>query len=112
MRRTMLLLATMALTLLVASGVALAVTKIGGPGPNTLRGTNGADNLLGRGGNDALFGLGGSDNLLGEEGKDWVLGGNEDAPQGGDKLLGGPATTGFWAAKARTTYWVVRATTS
>jgi hypothetical protein len=44
MRRTILLLATMALTLLVATGVALAVTKIGGPGPDTLRGTNGADN--------------------------------------------------------------------
>ena len=95
MRRTMLLMATMELTLLVASGVALAVTKIGGPGPNTLRGTNGADNLLGRGGNDALFGLGGSDNLLGEEGNDWVLGGNEGNPQGGDKnLLGGPGNDG------------------
>src|SRR5829696_1139553 len=66
MRRTILLLATMALTLLVASGVALAVTKIGGPGPDTLRGTNRADNLLGRGGNDVLLGLGGRENLLGE----------------------------------------------
>jgi Ca2+-binding RTX toxin-like protein len=95
MRRTVVLLATMALTLLVASGVALAVTKIGGPGPDTLRGTNGADNLLGRGGNDALFGLGGRDNLLGEEGKDWVLGGNEERPLGGDKnLVGGPGNDG------------------
>jgi Endonuclease/Exonuclease/phosphatase family len=34
MRRTILLLATMALTLLVASGVALAVTKIGTNGPD------------------------------------------------------------------------------
>ena len=39
MRRTVLLLATMALTLVVASGVALAVTKIGTDGPDTLRGT-------------------------------------------------------------------------
>jgi hypothetical protein len=52
MRRTILLLATMALTLLVASGVALAVTKIGTDGPDTLRGTNGDDNLLGRGGQE------------------------------------------------------------
>src|SRR5829696_10083618 len=44
MRRTILLLATMALTLLVASGVALAVTKIGTNGPDILRGTNRADN--------------------------------------------------------------------
>ena len=42
MRRTILLMATMALTLLVASGVALAVTRIGTDGPDggvgTLRG--------------------------------------------------------------------------
>jgi Ca2+-binding RTX toxin-like protein len=39
---------------LVSSGVALAVTKISGPGPDTLKGTNGADHLLGNGGNDVL----------------------------------------------------------
>jgi Ca2+-binding RTX toxin-like protein len=95
MRRTVLLLASMALTLLVASGVALAVNKIGTDGPDTLKGTNRADNLLGKGGNDALFGLGGRDNLLGGEGKDWVLGGNERGPQGGDKnLVGGPGNDG------------------
>ena len=48
MRRTIVLLATMALTLLVASGVALAATKIGTNGPDTLRGTNGADQLVAR----------------------------------------------------------------
>ena len=52
MRRTIVLLASMALTLLVASGVALAVTRIGTDGPDTLRGTNGDDNLIGKGGND------------------------------------------------------------
>ena len=41
MRRVVLLLTVMAATLVVASGVALAVTKIGTDGPNTLRGTNG-----------------------------------------------------------------------
>jgi Ca2+-binding RTX toxin-like protein len=90
MRRTMLLVSAMVLTLLMASGVALAVNKIGGPGPDTLRGTNGADNLLGQGGNDDIFGLGGRDNLLGGPGKDNVLGGNERRPLGGDKnLVGG-----------------------
>src|SRR5215208_4830362 len=82
MRRTILLVATMALTLLVASGVALAVNKIGTNGPDTLRGTNGADNLIG---------LGGKDTLIGGPGKDVVLGGNKDRPFGGDKhLVGGP----------------------
>ena len=61
MRRTMLLLATMALTMLVASRVALAVTRIGTEGPDTLRGTKGDDNLLGHSGNDVLFALGGRD---------------------------------------------------
>ncbi len=91
MRRTILLLAAMALTLLVASGVALAVTKIGTNGPDTLRGTNGDDNLLGKGANDVLYALGGRDNLLGAEGKDWLFGGNERRAQGGDKnLVGSP----------------------
>src|SRR5688572_11496253 len=39
MRRAMLLLAVMAATLVVASGMALAVTKIGTDGPDTLKGT-------------------------------------------------------------------------
>ena len=56
----------MAATLVVASGVALAVNRIGTSGPDTVRGTNRFDNLIGRGGNDDLFGLGGRDNLLGE----------------------------------------------
>ena len=90
--RSMLLavLATMALTLLVASGVAWAVNKIGSDGPDTLRGTNGNDNLIGKGGNDRLFALRGRDTLLGGAGKDWV----DTHPVGfrsGDKnLLGGP----------------------
>ena len=83
MRRTIVLVATMALTLLVASGVALAVTKIGTNGPDTLRGTNGADNLIGKGGNDKLYALRGRDNLLGGPGKDLVFGGTERRPLGG-----------------------------
>ncbi len=81
----------MDLPLLVASGVAVAVTKIGTDGPDTLRGTNGADNLLGKGGNDILLALAGDDTLLlGGPGKDNLLGGNERRPKGVDKnLLGG-----------------------
>ena len=91
MRRTIVLLATMALTLLVASGVALAVTKVGTDGPDILRGTSKADNLLGRGGNDQIFGEGGHDNLLGGPGKDFMGTGNERLAGGGDtNLVGGP----------------------
>src|SRR5215217_7142125 len=83
MRRTIVLLAIIALTVLVASGVALAVTKIGGPGPDHLKGTNGADNLIGQGGNDTLLALAGNDDLIGGPGKDVVVGG-----KGSDNVLG------------------------
>ena len=73
MRRAILLVVATALITLIASGVALAVTRIGTDGPDTLRGTNGADNLLGKGGNDTLFSLRGKVNLLGGSGKDIVL---------------------------------------
>jgi len=91
MKRTIMLLMVMAATLILASGVALAVVRSGGPGDDTLRGTNGADALSGNGGADDLLGLGGRDALSGGEGRDAVLGGNEVGPKGGDKsLAGGP----------------------
>jgi Ca2+-binding RTX toxin-like protein len=89
MRRVVLVLAAMALALLLASGVALAVNKVGTNGPDTLRGTDKADNLLGRGANDILLALAGDDNLQGERGKDIVFGGNERRLSGGDKNLVG-----------------------
>ena len=97
MRRVVLVVAATALTLLLASGVAWALNKVGTNGPDTLRGTNRADNLLGKGSNDVLYALGGRDNLLGGSGKDWVLGGNERIPLGGDKnLAGGPGNDGVY----------------
>jgi len=90
MRRVVLVIAGMALALLLASGVAWAVNKIGTNGPDTLRGTNGADNLLGRGGNDRLFALDGPDNLLGGPGKDWVDTHPKQFRRGDKNLQGGP----------------------
>jgi len=89
MRRLVLLLTVMAAALVFASGVALAVSKVGTDGPDRLKGTNKADNLLGMGGNDKILGLRGKDNLLGGSGKDSVIGGNENGPRGGDKNLDG-----------------------
>ena len=90
----------MAAALVMASGVALAVTKIGTDGPDTLRGTNGDDTLIGKGGNDNLFGLRGSDNLLGGEGKDNVLAGDERRLGRGDKNLdGGPGNDFVFSGK-------------
>lgn len=91
MRRAILLLAVMAATLVMASGVALAVARAGGPGDDTLRGTNGTDALAGNGGDDDLLGFRGTDALSGGEGRDAVLGGNEVGPRAGDRALaGGP----------------------
>jgi Ca2+-binding RTX toxin-like protein len=72
MRRVVLVLAAMALALVLASGVAWALNKVGTNGPDTLWGTNGNDNLIGKGGNDRLFSLNGRDTLLGGPGKDVV----------------------------------------
>ena len=93
MRRVVLLLTVMAATLLVAGGVALAVTKIGGPGSNVLYGTDNPDKIDGRGGDDVIFGLGGNDGhhspggdnyLIGGEGDDIIYGG-----EGDDDIYGG-----------------------
>jgi Ca2+-binding RTX toxin-like protein len=100
MRRTVLLVAVVAACLVMASGVALAVDRVGTNGPDTLRGTDGEDNLLGLGGNDELLGLGGSDNLVGGPGKDIVFGGNELRPGGGDKnLVGGGGNDALLAGR-------------
>jgi Ca2+-binding RTX toxin-like protein len=86
MRRTMLLFATMALTLLVASGVALAATRTGDNGPNNIVGTNRPDTLLGRGGDDLVNGLGGNDVVSGGAGHDELSGGfGDDIVRGGPK---------------------------
>ena len=89
MRRTVLLVAVVASCLVMASGVALAVNRVGTEGSDVLKGTDGNDNLVGLGGQDDLFGKGGSDNLVGGDGKDNVLGGDERRPGGGDKNLAG-----------------------
>ena len=100
MRRLILAFAVMAVTLVVAGGVALAVNKVGTDGLDTLRGTNGDDNLIGNGGNDKLVSLNGRDNLLGGPGKDCLLCVTENRFFAGDKiLLGGPGNDLVWAGK-------------
>jgi hypothetical protein len=55
MRRLVFVLTVMVAALFMASAVALAVTKIGTSGPDTLTGTNSSDTLVGNGGDDTLF---------------------------------------------------------
>ena len=101
MRRAILLLALMSVTLVMASGVAWALNKIGTDGPDTLSGTDGNDNLLGLGGNDDLFSLAGNDNLLGGPGKDEIFGGNERMETAGGKknMVGGAGNDAIQGGK-------------
>ena len=86
MRRVVLVLGAMALALLLASGVALAVTELGGPGDDTLVGTKGSDTLVGRGGSDRINGRAGKDVVVGGTGNDRLLNGDS----GADFISGGP----------------------
>jgi hypothetical protein len=104
MRRMFLLLTVMAAALVVGSGLALAVNKVGTQGRDFLKGTAGADNLIGKGETDLIFGLAGKDTLLGGPGKDVVFGGSFSdgwgLALGGDKhVVGGPGNDVVGGAK-------------
>src|SRR5687767_11328906 len=77
MRRVVLLLTVMAVTLVVVSGVAVAVSiKKGTDGADTLRGTLKADQIRALSGNDTIIGRGGNDTVYGNQGKDTIYGGD------------------------------------
>jgi Ca2+-binding RTX toxin-like protein len=102
-RRTILLLASISLAVLLACGVALAATVdcvagevscVGTKNDDTLNGSDERDEMYGSGGDDLLLGNGGDDELLGYRGKDTIRGGEgEDTvyyqDQGVDKIYGG-----------------------
>ena len=93
-RRTGWVLATMALAMLLASGVALAEVFNGDDGNNRLVGTDGRDRMFGGGGDDLMRGLDGQDRMGGGDGGDTMYGGRgQDAMNGGggeDRIYGGP----------------------
>jgi Ca2+-binding RTX toxin-like protein len=77
-KRTLLLLSVMVATLLAASGVALAVSKVcssGSTQANPCSGTKNNDTLVGTGGVDYIKGLAGNDSITGGEGNDTTDGG-------------------------------------
>lgn len=61
MRRTIMLLTVMGLTLVLSSTIALAAVKIGTNAAETIRGTDGNDQITGKGGNDKTLGKAGND---------------------------------------------------
>ena len=64
MRRLASAFARMAVAPVFGGGVALVVTLTGGPGSDTLKGTEDSARLSGGGGADALSGLAGGDDLI------------------------------------------------
>lgn len=101
-RRLVVLLASVATALLIASGVALATLIEGDAGNNTLRGTDVADTLRGYGGDDTIYGMGGNDEVDGGDGADYLYGGDESGMVAGsdrvygragdDAMFGGPGS--------------------
>jgi Ca2+-binding RTX toxin-like protein len=105
MRKTILVVASVAVAMLVAGGVAWAATIRchgglckGTPKADTMYGRNVGDAMYGRKGGDTMYGRGGLDALRANEGLDKVYGGSEtDRMRGGpgaDKLFGGPGGDG------------------
>ena len=97
MRKTLLLLTTMALALLVAGGVALAATKQCQVGV-ACDGTSSADTITGTTSNDTIRGLGGNDSISALDGIDKINGGPKN-----DNMNGGPGNdtyqfANFWGA--------------
>jgi Ca2+-binding RTX toxin-like protein len=88
---TVLLLMMVAVTLMLASGVAWAATKYGTRDNDRIAGTNEYDRIFGLGGNDKLYGYGNADELYGGPGDDTIFGGRstESLSYSGDLLCGG-----------------------
>lgn len=90
----------MSISIILASGMALAATIVGDNNANTITGTADPDTLLGYGGDDTITGLGGTDTVSGGDGDDNLYGGNESMAAGfddnvtggagNDSLTGGP----------------------
>ena len=95
MQRVVIMLTVITAALLLASGVALAVSKTGGNGDDVLRGTPQRDSLSGGGGDDRLYGLRAKDRLYGNSGDDRMFGGPGPdqiySGQGSDRVRAGGA---------------------
>jgi Ca2+-binding RTX toxin-like protein len=100
MRRSVLLLASVAVAMLLASGVALAASVQcdggrckGTPKRDLMIGTDVRDVMFGLGGNDRMRGMAGNDDLFGFDGGDTLVGRDGDDELGGgdgpDQAYGG-----------------------
>ncbi len=88
MRKTVLLLASMALTVLLTSGVAAAITLVRCDG-GICRGTQGVDRIEGTQRVDEIYAYSSDDEITGGDGTDRIYGGS-----GQDDILGDYSATG------------------
>ncbi len=86
-RRALLIMASMGLGVLLLSGVALADTIDGTPGPDDLVGTDKADVIHASGGADYVSGLAAADVIYAGSGNDTVVG-----REGNDRIYGNTGT--------------------
>ena len=132
MRRTIALLTTMAMTLLAATSVAMATSRInctfsgncygtnsadyihGGEGNNIIYGKDGDDSIIGNTGDDSLLGMGGKDTMYGGSGNDLMGGGhgndNHYGGPGNDTYDGGPGNELYYDSSmdSSDTYWGIK----
>ena len=94
MSKAILMLATMAKAMLLASGVALAASVKGTGGDDVLYGTEFRDTIIPFDGKDTVYSLGGNDAVRHSFGDDLIYGGaGNDTLRGGrgsDVIYGGP----------------------
>ena len=98
MRKVVLLLSSLLLVTLLASGIAWATIDC--KAKTTCKGTEKQNTLYGSLGPDIMYGLGGPDSMTGENGNDKMYGG--DGSEGGRDTNGwmyggfGPVPDDFW----------------
>jgi Ca2+-binding RTX toxin-like protein len=103
-RRTILVLATMLVMLVVVGGVAFALqcgegTCFGTEAGEVIEGTDTGETIIAFGGNDEIRGNGGGDVIDGGEGNDNISGDSAGRPGGDDRLHGGPGDDYFAAGE-------------
>jgi hypothetical protein len=113
MRRTVILLASTALAVLLSCGAALALNAascegggircVGTDKPDLVRGSDDLDAIYGRDGGDILKGRGEGDALLGQKGGDELLGGARQ-----DLMIGGVGDDGLRGGDALDIYYFER----
>jgi len=74
MRRSIILLTTMAMTVLVATSVAMAIERINCSFSGNCYGTNSGDWIHGGGGDNIIYGRADDDHIYGHAGDDFILG--------------------------------------